>query len=513
MPPRASGSLESRRRADGRVSYHVRVRLADGTRERVVVPEKYAGNEERRRLFALAVQEREDETGGLLAKKAERAADRLADRGTLAQYRSRLNEHRQEIGRGPGDPSAWSAWINGHLGGLPVAEITREQIESFRDVLDAEIARHKRTAGREGLSPKRALNVWAEVTTTFKAAVSAKRRDLRVRTDNPCVGVEPPERGDAKRKTFLYPGEVSLLLGCDQTPLAWREAYAVGAYLFLRPGELRALTWADVDLQARIVHVSKAWDERTSTVKSPKTGCGVRDVPIPGALVPLLERMRRGRPPEDAVVGVMTQLTENRRATNLRADLRRAGCTRPRLFENTATTMAVNFRSLRDSGITWLALSGVDVLKIQRRAGHESIETTLGYVKQAEDLTGQIGEPFGPLPANLVAGVEPDGAGGSRQRIAARVRANVRAKSPAAVTKPRKTRPSMEARAGLVPAPVFKTGGFVLRGAAGGFDSHALPPVFSRNSKIPPEMSPENIWVVRAAMSAASGTSAHTHAG
>jgi hypothetical protein len=34
----------------------------------------------------------------------------------------------------------------------------------------------------------------------------------------------------------------------------------------------------------------------------------------------------------------------------------------------------------------------------------------------------------------------------------------------------------LEARAGLVPAPVFKTGGRVLHGAAGGFDSHAFPP-------------------------------------
>ena len=35
------------------------------------------------------------------------------------------------------------------------------------------------------------------------------------------------------------------------------------------------------------------------------------------------------------------------------------------------------------------------------RAGHDSISTTLGYVKMAEDLSGSIGEPFASLPRAL----------------------------------------------------------------------------------------------------------------
>jgi hypothetical protein len=41
--------------------------------------------------------------------------------------------------------------------------------------------------------------------------------------------------------------------------------------------------------------------------------------------------------------------------------------TRSRLTEQPATTMKVNFRSWRDTGITWLALAGVDVATMQRR--------------------------------------------------------------------------------------------------------------------------------------------------
>jgi hypothetical protein len=37
-----------------------------------------------------------------------------------------------------------------------------------------------------------------------------------------------------------------------------------------------------------------------------------------------------------------------------------------------------------------------------RRAGHDQIQTTMGYVKLAEDLTGDLGTPFSPLPPSLV---------------------------------------------------------------------------------------------------------------
>src|SRR5262249_31436121 len=54
-------------------------------------------------------------------------------------------------------------------------------------------------------------------------------------------------------------------------------------------GELRALAWDDIDLKIGTVHVTKAWDEKRSRVKPPKTRAGVRHVPIEPALAPLLE--------------------------------------------------------------------------------------------------------------------------------------------------------------------------------------------------------------------------------
>ena len=86
----------------------------------------------------------------------------------------------------------------------------------------------------------------------------------------------------------------------------------------------------------------------------------------------------------------------------MRAHLRTAGVTHARLFTDDATQMPIGFRSWRDTGITCLALASVDVVKMQRRAGHDTIQTTMGYVRAAEDVSGAAGSPFPELPRNLV---------------------------------------------------------------------------------------------------------------
>lgn len=71
------------------------------------------------------------------------------------------------------------------------------------------------------------------------------------------------------------------------------------------------------------------------------------------------------------------------------------------LTENDATRMPVGFRSWRDTGIAWAAIGGVDVHKLQRRAGHDDINTTLAYVKEAEDRPKLHGRVFPTLPNEL----------------------------------------------------------------------------------------------------------------
>ncbi len=289
------------------------------------------------------------------------------------------------------------------IGTAPIATVGRDDIERLRDELDAAILRH-RANGRapRNLMPKSALNVWSLVTRAFRHAQNSKVRSLRVRTDNPTAGVLPPERGDGRRRTFLYPVEVAQLLACPAVPRQWREVYAVAVYTYLRPGELVELRFSDVDLEAGVLHVTRSFDWTTKEAKPPKTSNGIRTVPIAPALLPLLRARAKGAPREALVLPELLKTGEFTMATRLREHLRLAGVDRAQLSADNATHMPVNFRSCRDTGITWLALAGVDVARMQRRAGHDDITTTLGYVKLAEDFGGLLGTPFEELPSGLL---------------------------------------------------------------------------------------------------------------
>ena len=95
----------------------------------------------------------------------------------------------------------------------------------------------------------------------------------------------------------------------------------------------------------------------------------------------------------------------------LRQYLEWAGVTRAELFASDQTRKQITFHDLRATGITWMAIRGDEPLKIMRRAGHEDIATTMGYIREAENLVTPIGDAvFPPLPAALIsAGISPEG--------------------------------------------------------------------------------------------------------
>jgi integrase len=407
---RAGTLLRVGKHPDGTPRFRFRVRLADGTKsDRHDVPP--GKDEDEARAYVASMQTLEETHHGALHRKEEAArvaAEKLAAVGvgdTADAYWIRLAKQRRAEGKRDvhHEMHLWTKWLSPRIGKRPIASITRDEIESIRDALDTEV--RKRIAGGlgVGMSGKSAINIWSVLRIMFKESVGARDRMMRVRAEDPTAGHKAPLKTRDRKKTFLYPAEFARLMECRAVPREWCQLYAIACYLYLRPGELRALTWADVDLDARVVHVTKAYDEKGKQVAEPKTSNGVRDIPIEPTLVPLLEHLRsRVTELSAPVAPLLIVHDEQHRAKIFRGHLATAHVTRPRLTESTSSTMPINFRSCRDSGITWLALAGVALAKVQRRAGHDDISTTLGYVKAAEDLTGTAGAPFPPLPEHLL---------------------------------------------------------------------------------------------------------------
>jgi integrase len=280
---------------------------------------------------------------------------------------------------------------------------TKADCEAVRDSLDAKIVAGSWTTSdgrRYKFGWKRGWNVWATFTSACKAAAHSKSKEIKVRADNPCSDVLPPERGKRKQKQWLYPVEFEKLMACDDVPAERRRYYAVLSYTYLRPSELAGLLASDVELDVGLIKVTKAWDsDQDEAGDDTKTPAGVRDVPIEPTLLPLLRAIVADLEPSDRLLPSPGH--PDRAARTLRDDLQRAGVTRAALFDGTVTTKQVTLYDLRASGITWRTLRRDDPREIQQDAGHEKYSTTEGYVRAARLHRDKVGTPFADLPAEL----------------------------------------------------------------------------------------------------------------
>lgn len=308
--------------------------------------------------------------------------------GSLEEWWGRWYKEREGwVSNVASERSKYTKRIRPILGALPIATITREDLERLVEHLDELVD--------EGvIEEKTATNTWGIAQSIFRDACQTKTKSLRVRADDPTIGVAPPDEGDTKARVYLYPLEAVQLLTCEAIPRERRELYALACYAGLRASELAALRWSDVDAIAGVIDVTKAVDRSSGELRSTKNH-ETRRVPISPALAPLLEEMRkRGRGAGGQVVDVAPWGL----ARELRRDLHTAQLTRRALFESTPTTKRLTFHDLRATAVTWWALEGHPLHVVMRRAGHRTPATAMGYIREAEALGRAIGTPFPPLP-------------------------------------------------------------------------------------------------------------------
>jgi integrase len=193
---------------------------------------------------------------------------------------------------------------------------------------------------------------------------------------------EQPPRVEAEEIIILGADDVKALV--DR--LRGRAMYPVAItalFTGLRRGELLALRWSDVELDAAEKHlrVRRTVEETKAglRLKSPKTRTSTREVSLPEIVVEALREHRKrqleqrlalglGKLPDDALLFP-------------RADGSLRG---PRAFSKEWSDVAVRvgvrhatFHSLRHTHASHLIDAGIDVVKISRRLGHASPAITL----------------------------------------------------------------------------------------------------------------------------------------
>jgi integrase len=276
------------------------------------------------------------------------------------------------------------------LGPLDARTFTRDDVEHVRDELDEKI-----TSGR--LAWTTVASCWTLVTSMCADMMSAKKRELRIRDDNPCRDVKAPERGARKAKQYLYPSEFLQFVSCESIPLRWRRAVTLAIYTYTRDAELRVLRWDDV--AHGVVDITRAYNRREpGEVKGTKSD-SPRRFAVEPKLRPLIDAMRE----ESGDTGLVIDLASERAmARNIRRWLWKAGVRRAALHETNAQSQNITWHDLRATGATWMAVRGDDPLKIMQRCGHRDYGTTLRYVREAEAVRDGFGEPFPTLPPCLL---------------------------------------------------------------------------------------------------------------
>ncbi len=153
-------------------------------------------------------------------------------------------------------------------------------------------------------------------------------------------------------------------------------------YCGLRKGELLALTWEDIDLEAKILTVNKsAWfDNNRAAVKPPKSKAGTRTIPIPDKLVNILrETATEGLVCPKKAGGLMTHTVYLRNWNSFihYLNLKAGGKDRSRSNPKVWAMEAFTAHQLRHSYATMLYDAGVDVLTAQKYLGHADVQTTM----------------------------------------------------------------------------------------------------------------------------------------
>lgn len=278
----------------------------------------------------------------------------LADhvrRSTRAGYESKLDGH-----------------VLPRLGDVPLRELEPYVLDRWRDDLLTK------------LSGRSALHVYRVLSTALNRAVK-----WRLIVANPLDAVDPPRAKVREIDTLTADEARSYLQAFDGHVLG--PLVTIGIATGLRPCELAALTWADVDLGAATVTVSRGLHERKGEVwfEEPKSERSRRIVSLPDWAVAAL-RARRGLGPISAHEG--THMPPTMISRLYRAHVAAAGL------------RYLPLRDLRHTHATLMLEAGVDVVVVSRRLGHSTIAITdAHYLRPKRSADRAAADAFGAMLA------------------------------------------------------------------------------------------------------------------
>ncbi|MCW5733472.1 MAG: site-specific integrase [Enhydrobacter sp.] len=253
-------------------------------------------------------------------------------------------------------------YIAPHVGSTRLQDLTIADVETW----------HRKLL-KSGLSAGTVRNAHAVLTRALRDAV---RHGILARSVAGRDGETAPSYAPEEMKIIGSDQLDAVMVKLRDTKI--RTEAMLALFCGLRAGEVLALRWDAVDLDAKLLHVRHTVldiKRQAPTLKEPKTKAGRRSLTLPDVVVEALRHLRRrqledrvalglGRPEPDALVFPST-IGGLRRPGVLSHDWRKA------------KVADVRFHDLRHTHVSMLIDAGLDLVTIAKRIGHKNAKVTL----------------------------------------------------------------------------------------------------------------------------------------
>lgn len=236
--------------------------------------------------------------------------------------------------------------------------------------------------------------------------------EMGIIASNPALNVkitDNKEKGDKRVRAYEV-DEIMQVADLLKGTQAW-YAIMLASYTGLRMGEVCALTWDDVDLDAQTIHVHATQTSRNKdgsggtcgVIGEQKTECGNRIINYGEGLAKILHRLKieqaenallygeyyqRNYLGENGRIHYTTGFVENEMRFLMRWENGKHYNSR-QIYRNIreVTNKQFKFHNIRHTQATVLIESGVPLKEVQYRMGHADIKTTLNEYAEATQRT------------------------------------------------------------------------------------------------------------------------------
>jgi integrase len=299
---------------------------------------------------------------------------------TVGQWLTRWLEHVQPTV----EPNTYGPYerhvrldITPHIGNLKLAKLTKAQVRGWYAAL-----------AKAGVSPALQRKVGTTLTIALNQAVSDD-----VIPGNPALKIRKPKVAKTEIQV-LDPDQIAAFLEAAKADRLF-AFYVMALDTGMRPGELFALAWTDLDMDGGFVRVTKSLERigDKHRVKEAKTAKSRRRIDLSADTVAALAEHRQAMLAEGHITGPVFCNTTGGyiRISDLHKDsfklvLKKAKLPEIRLYDR------------RHTSATLLLLADVPAKVVSERLGHSTITLTLDTYshvlptmqRRAADLMGQI---------------------------------------------------------------------------------------------------------------------------